>query len=50
VHIAASLSRTKAVNHTVERSPMTKTGSLLPLLMNWPGPTLRCTTVPPIGE
>jgi hypothetical protein len=43
-------SRTKAVNQTVERSPTTKTGSLAPLLTNCPGPTLRCTTVPPIGE
>ena len=25
---------------------MTKTGSLAPAEMNWPGPTLRATTVP----
>ena len=29
---------------------MTNTGSLAPELTYWPGPTLRCTTVPVIGE
>ena len=46
----ASVSRTKAVSQTVERSPITNTGSLAPELTYWPGPTLRCTTVPAIGE
>ena len=46
----ASLSRTKAVSHTVERSPMTNTGSLAPEFTYCPGPTFLCTTVPVIGE
>jgi hypothetical protein len=29
---------------------MTKTGSLAPLPIYWPGPTFRSTTVPEIGE
>ena len=46
----ASLSRTNAVSQTVERSPITNTGSLAPELTYWPGPTFLCTTVPVIGE
>ena len=45
----ASVSRTKAVSQTVERSPITNTGSLAPALIYWPGPILRWTTVPAIG-
>ena len=37
----ASVSRTKAVSHTVERSPITNTGSLAPAVTYWPGPILR---------
>ena len=33
----------------MERSPITNTGSLAPALTYWPGPILRCTTVPAIG-
>ena len=40
----------KGVSQTVERSPITNTGSLAPELMYCPGPILRCTTVPAIGE
>ena len=47
---AASVSRTKAVSQTVERSPITNTGSLAPAFTYWPGPIFRCTTVPAIGE
>ena len=46
----ASLSRTKAVSQTVERSPITNTGSLAPEFTYWPGPIFRCTTVLVIGE
>jgi hypothetical protein len=46
----ASLSRTKAVSQTVERSPITKHRIAGAELTYWPGPTLRCTTVPVIGE
>ena len=47
--LGASDSRTLAISHTVDRSPTVKTGSLAPVLMYWPRPTLRWMIVPPIG-
>src|SRR5262245_47235534 len=45
----ASHSLTNAISQTVDKSPITKTGSLAPLPIYWPGPALRCTIVPAIG-